>query len=93
MNTRGWAEMLLLLLLLLLDVSASPPGGYQSGNIFYADPLFDGAHDAELVWHHGEQSWWLLYLQNKFNVPVATSTDGTDLGLASSRKPDLTHNH
>ena len=25
---------------------------------FYADPLFDAAHDAEFVWHEGEQCWW-----------------------------------
>ena len=24
---------------------------------FFGDPLFDGAHDAELVWNHGEQTW------------------------------------
>lgn len=24
---------------------------------FYADPLFDAAHDAEFVWHAGEQTW------------------------------------
>eukprot|EP01051_Picozoa_sp_SAG22_P014900 SAG22_NODE_1872_length_3397_cov_1.584900_1_plen_182_part_00 len=30
---------------------------------FYADPLFDAAHDAELVWHEGEQTWWITYLQ------------------------------
>ena len=30
---------------------------------FYADPLFDAAHDAEFVWHEGEQCWWMIYLQ------------------------------
>jgi hypothetical protein len=25
---------------------------------FYSDPLFDAAHDAEFVWHAGEQTWW-----------------------------------
>ena len=25
---------------------------------FYADPVFDAAHDAEFVWHEGEQCWW-----------------------------------
>ena len=32
---------------------------------FYRDPLFDGAHDPEIVWHHEEQCYWLLYLQNR----------------------------
>ena len=40
------------------------------GTPFYADPLFDGAHDAEFVWHYGEQTWWLLYLQNRYNTPL-----------------------
>ena len=64
---------------------------------FYADPLFDGAHDAELVWHTGEQAWWLLYLQNRYNTPFiapGVPTPGcpapgalclyTDIGLAST---------
>ena len=32
---------------------------------FYADPLFDAAHDAEFVWHEKEQAWWMIYLQNR----------------------------
>jgi hypothetical protein len=60
---------------------------------FYRDPLFDGVHDAELVWHEAEQSWWLTYLQNRYNsctppgfiqATALGSTTGTDLGLASS---------
>ena len=64
--------------------------GYSSTTSpFYGDPLFDGAHDAELVWHEGEQCWWLTYLQNRFNSCAegggATGpTTGTDLGLAST---------
>ena len=60
---------------------------------FYRDPLFDGAHDAELVWHEAEQCWWLTYLQNRYNSCAKAagtgtgSTTGTDLGLAST--PDL----
>lgn len=44
-----------LLLVYVSSVVASDP--------FYADPLFDAAHDAEFVWHEGEQTWWLIYLQ------------------------------
>eukprot|EP01052_Picozoa_sp_SAG31_P024315 SAG31_NODE_2060_length_6538_cov_10.244448_3_plen_659_part_00 len=64
--------------------------GYSSAiTPFYRDPLFDGAHDAELVWHEGEQSWWITYLQNRYNScarsgPMLGPTTGTDLGLASS---------
>ena len=66
-------------------------GGYSSATSpFYSDPMFGGAHDAELVWHNAEQCWWLTYLQNRYNsVPKGTGiandiTTGTDLGLAST---------
>ena len=40
--------------------------GYDSRvTPFYADPVFDAAHDAELVWHAQEQTWWIVYLQNR----------------------------
>ena len=40
--------------------------GYDSRvTPFYADPVFDAAHDAELVWHAQEQTWWVVYLQNR----------------------------
>jgi hypothetical protein len=40
--------------------------GYDSRvTPFYADPVFDAAHDAELVWHAEEQTWWVVYLQNR----------------------------
>ena len=57
---------------------------------FYADPLFDGAHDAEFVWHDGEGCWWLIYLQNRYNSPLADPAGScaycvyTDIGLAST---------
>lgn len=37
------------------------------GDPYYADPLFDAAHDAEFVWHEEEQTWWLIYLQVRQN--------------------------
>ena len=41
----------------------APPSYYGVGvPPFYADPVFDGAHDAELVWHEAEQCWWMTYL-------------------------------
>ena len=52
--------------------------------------MFDSAHDAELVWHEGEQAWWLIYLQNRYNSPLADPGGScpycsfTDIGLASS---------
>ena len=65
--------------------------GYSSATSpFYSDPMFGGAHDAELVWHNAEQCWWLTYLQNRYNsVPKGSGiandiTTGTDLGLAST---------
>ena len=64
--------------------------GYSSSiSPLYGDPLFDGAHDAELVWHEGEQCWWLTYLQNRYNScakggSATGSATGTDLGLAST---------
>ena len=58
---------------------------------FYTDPLFDAAHDAEFVWHAGEQCWWVTYLQNRYNSPLSDPDDCngcfylyTDLGLAST---------
>lgn len=76
-----------------LDAPLVAPGvGYSSATSpFYGDPLFDGAHDAELVWHEGEQCWWLTYLQNRYNSCTMQkgngptgSTTGTDLGLSST---------
>eukprot|EP01043_Picozoa_sp_COSAG02_P025553 COSAG02_NODE_1440_length_12590_cov_2.822352_6_plen_705_part_00 len=63
-----------------LNVASSP---------FYRDPLFDGAHDPELVWNHAEQCYWLLYLQNRYNIPLSDPaplgrTSLTDIGLAST---------
>ena len=60
------------------------------GDPYYADPLFDAAHDAELVWHEGEQAWWMIYLQNRYNSPLADPPGScpycvyTDFGLAST---------
>ena len=45
---------------------ATPPP--LGGAPFYEDPLFNGAHDAEFVWHAGEQCWWVTYLQIRFNL-------------------------
>jgi hypothetical protein len=58
---------------------------------FFEDPLFNGAHDAEFIWHEGEQAWWISYLQIRFNSPLSDPNDChgcfyqyTDLGLAST---------
>jgi hypothetical protein len=57
---------------------------------FYADPLFDSAHDAEFVWSELEQCWWITYLQNRYNVPDVEPAGPcpycsyTDIGLAST---------
>jgi hypothetical protein len=50
--------------LVLADVAAPAPaqGGVRAAP-FYADPLFDASHDAEFIWHAGEQCWWMSYLQ------------------------------
>jgi len=68
--------------------------GYNSSlSPFYADPVFDGAHDAELVWHADEQVWWVVYLQNRYNSnladhigwsPCGPLCSYTDLGMAST---------
>lgn len=62
------------------DVASSP---------LYRDPLFDGAHDPEMVWNYAEQCYWLLYLQNRYNIPLTDPaplgrTSLTDIGLAST---------
>jgi hypothetical protein len=62
----------------------------SAGRPFYRDPLWDGAHDPELVFHRTEGCYWLLYLQNRYNSPLANQArDGststlTDFGLAST---------
>jgi hypothetical protein len=68
-----------------------PPAFTGDGRAaFYADPLFDAAHDAELVWHEAEQCWWMTYLQNRYNSPLADPAGScpfcvyTDIGLAST---------
>ena len=66
---------------LLCSASAALP--------FYRDPLFDGAHDPEIVWNEQENCYWLLYLQNRYNIPLSDpaplgQTSLTDIGLASS---------
>ena len=44
--------------------------------LFYADPVFDGAHDAEFVWNEEEQTWWMTYLQNRYNSPLTVRVCG-----------------
>jgi hypothetical protein len=69
-----------------------PPPSYTGDGVgpFYADPVFDAAHDAEFVWHEGEQCWWMTYLQNRYNSPLADPAGScpycvyTDTGLAST---------
>lgn len=71
-----------------------PPKWTAPGSMaapFFSDPLFDASHDAEFVWHAGEQTWWLTYLQNRYNSPFSDPDDCggcfyiyTDLGLAST---------
>lgn len=58
---------------------------------FYHDPLFDSAHDPEMIYNRHEGCWWILYLQNRYNSPVAPGmpaplglTSLTDIGLAST---------
>ena len=75
-------------------VGAPPaPAIDSSRQPFYADPLFDSAHDAEFVWSELEQSWWMTYLQNRYNVPKTEPAGPcsycsyTDIGLAST--PDF----
>jgi hypothetical protein len=66
--------------------------GYNSSQTpFYSDPVFDAAHDAELVWHAQEQTWWIVYLQNRYNSRRSDELgngcplcDFTDLGMAST---------
>ncbi len=69
-----------------------PPPSFTGDGVapFYADPVFDAAHDAELVWHEGEACWWMTYLQNRYNSPLADPAGScpycvyTDIGLAST---------
>jgi hypothetical protein len=50
--------MLLVLVLVLVLCMEHAVAQYDSSvTPFFGDPLFDGAHDAELVWHRGEQTW------------------------------------
>ena len=74
------------------DTAAGSPVGYNSSvTPFYADPVFDAAHDAEFVWHAQEQTWWVVYLQNRYNSNAKDALgqgcplcDFTDLGMAST---------
>ena len=88
----------LLLLSFAIGLAESKPAlGYDSRRSpFYADPVFDGAHDAEFVWHAQEQVWWVVYLQNRYNSmltdhigwsPCGPLCSYTDLGMAST--PDM----
>eukprot|EP01043_Picozoa_sp_COSAG02_P040668 COSAG02_NODE_3311_length_6956_cov_3.255359_3_plen_505_part_00 len=65
--------------------------GYDSSSTpLFADPVFDAAHDPELVWSEREQTWWVAYLQNRYNSPLSDPAGGcpycslTDIGLAST---------
>lgn len=63
---------------------------HLASTVFYADPVFDGAHDAEFVWSEQEQTWWITYLQNRYNSPLTDPAGPcaycsyTDIGLAST---------
>jgi hypothetical protein len=54
-----------LAMLLCTPLLAAMAAGVSASDPYYADPLFDAAHDAEFVWHEGEQAWWVIYLQVK----------------------------
>lgn len=56
-----------LAMLLCTTLLAAMGAGVSASDPYYADPLFDAAHDAEFVWHEGEQAWWVIYLQVKQN--------------------------
>ena len=78
-------------LLFTSSTSATQPGSAASASAlpFYRDPLFDGAHDPEIVWNEQENCYWLLYLQNRYNIPRSDpaplgQTSLTDIGLAST---------
>ena len=84
----------MILLTLVVHVVVARATGHprpsSSMDPFYAEPVFDGAHDAEFVWNEEEQCWWMTYLQNRYNSPVSDPSDGgsfavyTDIGLAST---------
>ena len=68
-----------------------PPVGYDSSSTpLFADPVFDAAHDPEFVWSEREQTWWVAYLQNRYNSPLSDPAGAcpycalTDIGLAST---------
>jgi hypothetical protein len=56
---------------------------------FYADPLFDAAHDAEFVWHEQEQVWWMIYLQ----VCVVAQLVGGHSTTRLTHTLSLSHTH
>ena len=63
--------------------------GYASSTTpFYSDPVFDAAHDPELVWHAQEQTWWIVYLQNRYNAAEADAAGTTYIDLAMASTPD-----
>ena len=85
----------MILLTLVVHVVVARATGHprpsSSMDPFYAEPVFDGAHDAEFVWNEEEQCWWMTYLQNRYNSPVSDPSDVsgsfavyTDIGLAST---------
>ena len=91
MSWQGLAACAILVMELASPGCADGFSKLRAAAPFYADPLFDGAHDAEFVWHAGEQCWWLTYLQNRYNSPLSDPDDCngcfylyTDLGLAST---------
>lgn len=59
----------------------------SSGGVpYYADPVFDAAHDAELVWHETEQTWYFTTSKQFFFVSTARLLASNDLRC---RSPDL----
>ena len=86
----AWARIAAALAALCIILACLPTATSGMGDPYYADPLFDGAHDAEFVWHEGEQVWWVIYLQNRYNSPIADPAGScaycvyTDFGLAST---------
>ncbi len=52
----------------------------------FRDPIYDGAADPTILWHHQERAWWLLYTSRRAMVegPGLGWCHGTAIGVASS---------
>lgn len=52
----------------------------------FTDPIYGGAADPVVFWHHQEKQWWMVYTQRMHSAPGMgyAPVHGSALGMASS---------